>query len=147
MESRALLLALLGFGVAGYLAYQLAKGQGAGQPPFGLGGLEQDALCRVARASAAGTTRPMWAGPPLCPWCPSGEVTDAGRLDRGGGGGGGGRGLRGLCPGPAGEGGSPRAGSLPEASPRLIGSARRCWSRARTDLLLPPPAIVKVGVG
>lgn len=36
MKSRALLLALLGFGVAGYLAYQLAKGQGqatAGQTP------------------------------------------------------------------------------------------------------------------
>ncbi len=70
MESKTLLLALLGFGVAGYLAYQLAKGQTAtgsgqaetapapsdfgGQPPFGLGNLGQDALCQVA--------------PSLCGW-------------------------------------------------------------------------------
>ncbi len=91
MESRALLLALLGFGVAGYLAYQLTKGQGqatagqtpkqseappaqtetppvvvddfGGQPPFGLGGLGQDALCRVA-PSLCGWYNPAYVGRP-----------------------------------------------------------------------------------
>ncbi|UZX16351.1 hypothetical protein KQ693_04815 [Thermus sp. PS18] len=102
MESRALLLALLGFGVAGYLAYQLAKGQGqatagqtpkqseappaqtpkqseappaqtetppvvvgdfGGQLPFGLGGLGQDALCRVA-PSLCGWYNPAYVGRP-----------------------------------------------------------------------------------
>lgn len=63
MESRALLLALLGFGVAGYLAYQLAKGQGAGQPPFGLGGLEQDAFAGVA-PSLCGWYNPAYVGRP-----------------------------------------------------------------------------------
>ena len=89
MESRALLLALLGFGVAGYLAYQLAKGQGqatagqgqsetapaqaenppvvvddfGGQPPFGLGNLGQDALCRVA-PSLCGWHNPAYVGRP-----------------------------------------------------------------------------------
>lgn len=78
MESRTLLLALLGFGVAGYLAYQLAKGQAApapaenppvvvddfgGQPPFGLGNLGQDALCRVA-PSLCGWYNPAYVGRP-----------------------------------------------------------------------------------
>lgn len=91
MESRALLLALLGFGVAGYLAYQLAKGQGqatagqtpeqskappaqtetppvvvgdfGGQLPFGRGGLGQDALCRVA-PSLCGWYNPAYVGRP-----------------------------------------------------------------------------------
>ncbi|EIA39970.1 hypothetical protein RLTM_01545 [Thermus parvatiensis] len=85
------MLALLGFGVAGYLAYQLAKGQGqatagqtpkqseappaqtetppvvvgdfGGQLPFGLGGLGQDALCRVV-PSLCGWYNPAYVGRP-----------------------------------------------------------------------------------
>lgn len=87
MESKTLLLALLGFGVAAALAYQLAKGQAAagqgqpetapapaenppvvvddfgGQPPFGLGNLGQDALCRVA-PSLCGWYNPAYVGRP-----------------------------------------------------------------------------------
>lgn len=83
MESRTLLLALLGFGVAGYLAYQLAKGQAAGQgqsetppaqtetppvvvddfggqPPFGLGNLGNYKVTDLEVIRVA--DHPVWEG-------------------------------------------------------------------------------------
>jgi hypothetical protein len=77
MESKTLLLVLLGFGVAAYVAYQLGKGAGESQPSPdapaqpspppssdldqgggnlfpGLSGMDQATLCRVA--------------PSLCAW-------------------------------------------------------------------------------
>jgi hypothetical protein len=77
MESKTLLLALVGFGVAAYVAYQLGKGAGESKPSQdapaqpspppssgldegggnlfpGLSGMDPATLCRVA--------------PSLCPW-------------------------------------------------------------------------------
>jgi len=87
MDSRTLLLMLLGGGIAAYLAYSLAKGRAqepapsqipeqppsevpGGSPPyvvdqapspFGLGVLDPGALCRVA-PSLCGWFNPSYAG-------------------------------------------------------------------------------------